>query len=94
MTKKNLSGLDALLGEENPKKDIKGKEKKEKIEAKNTDIEQRATFVIYSSVLENIKAIAYWDRKKQKDVLHEALSEYISKYKKKHGEIKKVPNRG
>ncbi len=37
----------------------------------------RATFIVQKEQLEKIKALAYWDRKKVKDVVGEALGEYL-----------------
>ena len=69
------------------------------------DGETRATFVVNEGQLETIKNIAYWEgynqtvKNKQpttvfiKDVLREALQEYIDRYKKKNGAIKPMPNK-
>lgn len=37
----------------------------------------RATFIIKQEINEKIKAVAYWDRLTVKEVLHEALSQYL-----------------
>ncbi len=37
----------------------------------------RATFIVKKDYLEKIKALAYWDRKKVKDVVGEALGSYL-----------------
>ncbi|MDH4028956.1 MAG: response regulator [Nitrospirota bacterium] len=37
----------------------------------------RATFIVKKGQLEKIKALAYWDRKKVKDVVSEALEAYL-----------------
>ncbi len=39
----------------------------------------RATFIVKKDQLEKIKALAYWDRKKVKDVVGEAIGEYLGK---------------
>ena len=44
--------------------------------------ETRATFIINEEILEKLKAIAYWDRLLIKEVINEALSNYIDKYEK------------
>jgi hypothetical protein len=38
----------------------------------------RATFILRSDYLEKIKALAYWDRKQVKEVIDEALMEYLN----------------
>jgi hypothetical protein len=37
----------------------------------------RDTFILRKDYLEKIRALAYWERKKIKDVLDEALSSYL-----------------
>ena len=37
----------------------------------------RATFIVKKEQLEKIKAVAYWDRKKVKDIMEEALEAYL-----------------
>jgi len=37
----------------------------------------RATFVLRKDYLSKLKAVSYWDRKKMKDVIDEALSAYL-----------------
>ncbi|AIL13730.1 hypothetical protein IM40_09995 (plasmid) [Candidatus Paracaedimonas acanthamoebae] len=49
--------------------------------------EKRATFIIQNDHLEKIKAISYWERKMIKDVLSDALDQYLSTYEKAHGKI-------
>lgn len=44
--------------------------------------ETRATFIINEEILDKLKAIAYWDRKLIKEVINEALINYIDKYEK------------
>ena len=40
--------------------------------------------------LEKLKAVAYWERVKIKDVLTSALEKYLEAYEKKNGPVKKV----
>lgn len=47
----------------------------------------RATFIVEADVLDKVKALAYWERKQIKDILDEALNEYLRKYEKKNGTI-------
>lgn len=37
----------------------------------------RATFILREDHLEKVKALAYWDRKKVKEVIDEALGAYL-----------------
>jgi uncharacterized protein YnzC (UPF0291/DUF896 family) len=41
----------------------------------------RATFVLRKDYLKKLKAVSYWDRKKMKEVIDEALGAYL-KWKK------------
>lgn len=75
--KKNFkTNFDLLLGEEHvPKKE------------KQDSQEVRTTFIIKNHLLDQVKAIAYWDRKLLKEIIDEALSLYIKNYEEKNGEI-------
>lgn len=53
--------------------------------------ETRATFIVNEDLLEKLKNVAYWDRKKIKEVIGEALSEYIANREEKKGEVKQRP---
>ena len=55
--------------------------------------ETRATFILGENLLDKVKAVAYWDRLKIKEVVNTALKEYISRYEKKNGEIKPMPKK-
>lgn len=55
--------------------------------------EIRATFILGKDLLSKVKALAYWERKKIKDVVITALSEHVSRYEKKNGEIKPMPEK-
>lgn len=60
--------------------------KKNKVIKKTSDIgtkdgETRATFIINEKDLTYVKAIAYWERKNIKDILAEALQDYLFKKK-------------
>ncbi len=48
----------------------------------------RATFLVNKDLNEKIKAVAYWDRLTVKEVLHEALMEYL-----KGRSVKPVPKK-
>jgi hypothetical protein len=50
--------------------------------------ETRATFIVKEDLLEQLKNIAWWDRKKIKDVIGEALSKYIDQWEEENGLVK------
>mgnify|MGYP001422918115 CR=1 FL=1 len=66
------NGINTLLGE--------APQKKEKLEKRK---ETRATFVITEDILQELKDLAYWERKTQKELLEEALLDLFNKYPKK-----------
>ena len=43
----------------------------------------RATFILRKDNLSKLKAVSYWDRKKIKEVIDEALGAYLSRKKVK-----------
>ena len=43
----------------------------------------RATFVLRKDYLSKLKAVSYWDRKKIKEVIDEALGAYLNEEKVK-----------
>jgi hypothetical protein len=43
----------------------------------------RATFVLRKDYLSKLKAVSYWDRKKMKEVVDEALGKYLKTKKVK-----------
>jgi len=53
--------------------------------------ETRATFIVSKDNLTKLKQIAYWNRKQLKQVIAEAIQETITKYEKKNGPLKKIP---
>lgn len=82
---KDFSGLDTFFGEkEADKKKSKDQAKADKKAGatKANDAtkegEVRATFIVKQSKLEQLKAIAYWDRAKIKDVHDAALEMYLN----------------
>ena len=95
MSKKNFSGgLDSLLGDSKakPGRPKTSTRKIEKTSQEGTKVnETRATFIVNEDSLEKLKAIAYWDRKLIKEVVDEAIQEYIDKHEKKSGTIKPIP---
>jgi hypothetical protein len=63
-------------------------EDRSKIKKKSDSKEIRATFIVKEDNIEKLKAIAYWERDKIKNILNEALSKYIELYEKEKGIIK------
>lgn len=55
--------------------------------------EIRATFIVNPKDVEKLKAIAYWERLKMKDVADEMLKGYIKAYEEKNGKIMKQNGR-
>ena len=99
MSKKNFTGgLNSLLGDQ-PEKPKRGrpvtqtKEITKSSQEGTKENETRATFIINEELLDKLKAIAYWDRMKIKDVIASALEEAVNKYEKKNGEIKPIPKK-
>ena len=86
MSKKDFkSGLNILLGEDKAEEITRrgitkrGVTKTSQIGTKPG--ETRATFIINEDTLENLKALAWYERKTIKQVLNEALEGYIKKNK-------------
>ena len=99
MSKKNFTGgLDSLLGDQ-PERPKRGRpvtstrEITKSSQEGTKEGETRATFIVKEGLLEKLKAIAYWDRMKIKDVIASALEEAVNKYEKKNGEIKPIPKK-
>ena len=63
---------------------------KDTTEEGTLDGEKRATFIVKEDQLEKLKAVAYWERSKIKDVMSAALEKYLEAYEKKNGPVKKV----
>ncbi|MDX2189803.1 MAG: hypothetical protein SFY32_08055 [Bacteroidota bacterium] len=55
----------------------------------NKPDETRATFIVREDYLDQIKAVAYWERLLVKDVVNNALADYLTKY----GNVKPIPNK-
>lgn len=72
-------GIAALFGEDDediPQPSKQNESNSKEIE-KKVDPEKRATFIVSSDHLEKLKGVAFWERKKIKEVLAEALDEYF-----------------
>jgi len=94
MAKKNfVEGLNVLL---TPKEEATKKNKpvaKESVSSDNATEVTRATFMLPGELLSEVKAIAYWERCRIKDVVSEALAAYCVAYEKKKGKIRAIPTK-
>ena len=92
-----LTELTALKEQYTPKKEKRGRPKTQtwKVSKSSEDgtkqDEIRATFIMKKETLKKIKAVAYWDRAKLKDIVDTALTDLITKYEKENGKIKPAP---
>lgn len=57
---------------------------------KMSEGEMRATFVVNKNQLEKIRHIAYCEDIHIKDVIKDALDDYIAKYEYKHGVVEPI----
>jgi len=86
MSKKDFSGgLSTVLGEDKAPEVTKRETTKRGI-TKTSQIgtkpnETRATFIVNEDILEDLKALAWYERKTIKQVLNEALQGYIKNIK-------------
>ena len=60
---------------------------------KTQEGETRATFIVREDLLEKIKAVAYWERARIKDIINGALVDVVERYEAEHGEIKPIPEK-
>lgn len=91
MSKKDFKqGMDALLGESNKVEEKPEVVKEIREERKEKDV--LTTLLVKPTALNKMRFIAYWERKKIKNVVMEAFNAYIDKYESKHGVIKTPPN--
>lgn len=99
MSKKTFTGgLSSLLGDQpekpkvgRPVTQFKEITKSSQIGTKEGEI--RATFILNETLVEQLKAIAYWDRLLIKDVVNEALKQAVIKYEKKNGPVEPIPTK-
>lgn len=97
MKKDFTGGLNSLLGEQPDKKKAGRPQANKKEITKSSqegtkENETRATFIVKEDLLEELKAVAYWDRVLIKDVINKALRDYLITYKKKN-ELKPIPKK-
>jgi N-methylhydantoinase A/oxoprolinase/acetone carboxylase beta subunit len=87
MSKKSFKkGFDALLEIDLPEDDIR-----HNIKSPAKPSESRSTFIVEDRILENIKAISYWERAKIKTIVNKALHQYIEEYVAQKGPIQLPP---
>ena len=53
--------------------------------------EERASLIVKKATWARFKALTYWERRKQKNLLDEILSDYLKQWEKQHGAIKPIP---
>ena len=53
--------------------------------------EKRATYILYASDVEKLKAIAYWERKKINTIAKDMIKYYIASYEKWNGTVQPKP---
>ncbi len=56
--------------------------------------EKRKGYIVNEQLADKIDATAYWDRIKIKDAVKNAFTDYINKWQKKNGPLKKAPLKG
>lgn len=102
MAKKVLGGLDAMIGGAAAPAKTKteasallkrspGRPRKYEEPGQLPEDEERASIIVKKATWEKFKALGYWERRKQKTLLDDILSAYLSQWEKKHGEVKPVP---
>lgn len=80
-----INAVRPLLGRGRPKKHPADRPAAEK---GCKEGEGRFTFVMNKAQAEALKNIAYWERMKAKDVIMQAVADYLQAYETKHGAIK------
>jgi hypothetical protein len=84
--RKNEAGQLGRVGR--PKRTDKNNEEAPSAEKGTKPGEMRKTYLVSIELDDKINAIAYWDRKTVKEVVNEALSNYVAVYEKKNGAVK------
>jgi len=51
----------------------------------------RASFIVDPVQLEQVRAVAYWKGRTQREVVAEALRRFLSTYEEQHGKIEPIP---
>jgi hypothetical protein len=55
--------------------------------------ETRVTTIMDKGLLEKVRRLAYWDRRKFKDVVTMAVEAQVAAYEKKNGPLEEIPER-
>ena len=50
--------------------------------------EMRKTYVVSTDLVNKIEAISFWDRKSLKEVVNDALTQYVFKWEQDNGSVK------
>ena len=53
----------------------------------------RFSIVLPVALLDDLRAVAYWNQLTVKEVISQFLESGLERYKEKHGEIKPIPNK-
>ena len=99
MSKKSFSGgLNSLIREDPDQPDQESPKPSPRVIIKSSqkgtrEGDTRATFVVNEILLEQIKALAYWERVNIRDIINEALRDVVVKYVKEKGSINPIPKR-
>jgi hypothetical protein len=98
MSKKDFKGgLGSLLGDTPTPKVGRPKTSTREITKSSQEgtkeNETRATFIVNEDLLDKLKAIAYWERILIKDVINNAMGQYIDEYENKNGDINQIPKK-
>jgi hypothetical protein len=88
LSKKSFKGgFASLLGEESKEMFTHKQEKS------SEQLEKVSTFLVNVNQLQKLKAVAHWERSLIKEVLHDALDDYLTKYEAKNGPISIPPKK-
>jgi hypothetical protein len=55
--------------------------------------ERRATYILPIKLIDQIEDLAYWDRRRIKDVVKDAIQDYITRYERKNGALQPKPKK-
>lgn len=53
--------------------------------------QERATFIVDIELHDKIRAIAFWERLKIREIIEEVMSNYVTSYEETKGKVKAVP---
>lgn len=96
MAKKDLSGVDVVIGQ-NPTKagrpQIHTHKPKTKASIGLPEGYTRATFVIQEVELDRVRALSHWSRVTLSGIVQKAITKFLADYEKKNGPIKALPEK-